>query len=248
MSNIITAKLPIHIRGTINELVVYLPGGMQQSGRLYGPAGGWSDPRDLEFIKRLNAKGYGVYALGYDVLSSYDAALGFYKPYNWIKKNVYDFTVANKYDSVHLVGFSGGGALASSQVLYYPDPLVKDMVLIGAPVNNNPKYVNMNAAFYSDQIVVPTYLIYGSSDQYRTGADTWVIKSPNTKWNQYVGGHGYEVAFDQVVDWVEEFIGAPQTTRKIIINVTVAGVKVPITLNENEARSYTIDVVGTIQG
>jgi predicted esterase len=141
----------------------------------------------------------------YDVRCKADEQRDMFKPINWIRKNIYDFAKSNGYERLHLVGFSGGGSVASSQLLYYPDRLVRSLVVISGPVANNPKAVHVNAAYFADQITARTLLVYGKDDGYRSQADVWIRNNQTAVLSEYAGGHDFrprlEWVVEQVMDW-----------------------------------------------
>jgi len=213
---------PLYLKGKegIKALVCYVPGGFYWGayGRITGPDSGWVDARDLTFCKRINNEmGFGVYCRGYDVRGTFDARLRFYKPYNWIR-NIYTFAQENGYENLHLVGFSGGGSLASSQLLYYPDQMVRSLVVISGPVANSPKAVHVNAAYYADQITTRTLLVYGNDDGYRSHADVWRRNNPSADLRKYDGGHDFQPRLDwlvmQVTNWLKRCEAARLFIRK----------------------------------
>jgi esterase/lipase len=213
---------PLYLKGKegSKDLVCYAPGGFYWGayGRITGPDSGWVDARDLTFCKRINNEmGFGVYCRGYDVRGTYDTRLRFYKPCNWIR-NIYTFAQANGYENLHLVGFSGGGSLASSQLLYYPDQMVRSLVVISGPVANNPKAVHVNAAYYADQITTRTLLVYGNDDGYRSHADVWRRNNRAAVLSKYAAGHDFQPRLDwvlqQVVDWQKKSKKVAPLARK----------------------------------
>jgi len=213
---------PLHLKGKegSKDLVCYVPGGVYWGayGRITGPDSGWVDARDLTLCKRINNEmGSGVYSRAYDIRGNYDARLRFYKPYNWIR-NIYTFAQANGYENLHLVGFSGGGSLASSQLLYYPDQMVRSLVIISGPVANSPVAVHVNAAYYADQIATRTLLVYGKDDGYRSHADLWRRNNRAAVLSEYTGGHDFQPRLDwvvqQVTNWQKKSKKALPLTRK----------------------------------
>jgi len=201
---------PLYLKGKerTKALVCYLPGGVYWGahGRITGPDKGWVDARDLEFCKRVNKEtGFDVCRKNYDVRSKWNDNKRIYVPHNWIQKNIYAFTKSEGYESLHLIGFSGGGSLASSQLLYYPNEMVQSLVIISGPVANNPKAVHVNAAYYADQITTRTLLVYGKDDGYRSHADVWRRNNPAAALREYKGGHDFQPQLGwvvkQVIDW-----------------------------------------------
>lgn len=205
----------------VKDLVCYVPGGVYwpAEGRVKGPDNGWVDARDLELCRRINTKtGFGVCSMPYDVRCIADEQRDMFKPINWIRKNVYDFAKSNGYEMLHLVGFSGGGSVASSQLLYYPDKLVRSLVIISGPVANNPKAVHVNAAYFSDQITTRTLLVYGKDDGYRSQADVWIRNNRAAVLSEYAGGHDFQPRLgsvvQQVMDWQKKSKKAVLPPRK----------------------------------
>ena len=246
-------KLPLYLEGR-DDLICYLPGGIYfgSSGQI--TSSGWVDARDLELCTRLHRRtGFGVYSLGYDIRSAFSVPLLFYKPNNWINR-VYDFARTKEYERVHLIGFSGGGSVASSQTLYYSDPIVKNLIIISGMVGHNPKAAHVNAAFWSNQILPPTLLIYGRDDGLYSGAVEWLKHNPETKLIPYNGGHDYQPVMSQVEDAIVAQISPdssppppPPTGRKIIVKVTVGAIPLEVTLRENQTETITITATPRIE-
>jgi len=219
-----TVMRPLYLEGKegTKDLMCYVPGGVYwpAQGRVVGPDKGWVDSRDLEFCKKINTKtGFGIYSKPYNVGWTYDRKRNVQKPINWIRKNIYDFAKSNGYERLHLVGFSGGGSVASSQLLYYPDKLVRSLVIISGPVANNPKAVHVNAAYFSDQITTRTLLVYGKDDGYRSQADLWIRNNRAAVLSEYEGGHDFQPRLDsvvqQVMDWQKKSKKAVLPPRKV---------------------------------
>ena len=76
---------------------------------------------------------------------------------------------------MHLVGYSGGGAVASSQLVDHGKDMVQSLIIINGPVAENKPH--MNAAYYADRIKPRTLLIYGTKDDYRRAIDIWKKKN-----------------------------------------------------------------------
>ena len=249
----LATKLPLYLAGQ-NDLICYLPGGIYwgSSGRVVSTDAEWVDARDLEICIRLHQRTEcGVYSLTYDIRSSFDTGLLFYKPHKWINR-VYDFAKTKGYTKVHLVGFSGGGSVASSQFLYYPDPIVRNLIIISGKTAHKPKAAHVNAAFYSDQITIPTLLIYGRTDGLRPDANEWIKNNLRAKLIEYEGGHDFQPMLKLVEDSIVQQI-APEVTpppsagRKIKLQITINGIPVTVRLTEGEKQTITADVVATIE-
>jgi len=201
---------PLYLKGEerAKDLVCYLPGGLYWGayGRVKGPNKGWVDARDFEFCKRINTKtGFGVYSTPYDVRCTYDRQRDVYKPINWIGRNIYAFAKSKGYERLHLVGFSGGGSVASSQLLWYPDEMVRSLVIISGPVANSPVAVHVNAAYSADQITTRALLVYGKDDGYRSHADVWIRNNPAAVLSEYTGGHDFQPQLARVVEQVTKW-------------------------------------------
>lgn len=201
---------PLYLKGEegIKDLVCYIPGGVYWGGRgrITGPNKGWVDGRDLEFCKSINTKtGFSVYSKPYDVGWTRDKKRDVFKPINWIRRNIYAFAKSKGYERLHLVGFSGGGSAASSQLLWYPDEIVRSLVIISGPVANSPMAVHVNAAYFADQITTRTLLIYGKDDGYRSHADVWIRNNPAAVLKEYAGGHDFQPHLLRVVEQVTKW-------------------------------------------
>jgi hypothetical protein len=138
-------------------------------------------------------------------------------PFNWIR-DVYDYAYAKKYERLHLVGYSGGAMLASSQLAFWPprpdrkDPTVRSLVLIAGDVAAGHDMPHRNAAYFANRIDTRTRLIYGTGDDdAKRGAQKW--KECNSKADippPYDGGHNFydDGQFDKVtrmvIDWLKK--------------------------------------------
>ena len=205
------------------DLVCYLPPGKKGGASellLSGPGNEWDSDRDkcrdtklcnllstrTEFT--VGACLYEVYGLG-----SLDKD-GVRKPMNWIG-DLYRYAKRMKYERLHLVGYSGGAMLASSQLVFHPQPAdcptVKTLVLIAAPVADGLDKAHRNAAFFADRVKARTRLIWGTDDnEARLGAEEWKKRNPAADSQPYTGGHNFydDGQFDKVsemaISWIKE--------------------------------------------
>jgi len=188
------------------------PGGL--SGRIAGPLGGWVVGRDYEMCRRINEKtGFAVYSPCYDITSHWEPEEKRGIPASWIR-GVYRYAKEKmKHRFLYLVGFSGGGAVASSQLVDYPDKMVQGLVVISGPVAEGGPHTS--AAFYADRINVRTLLVYGKRDGYNRGVDKWMETTRQSKTRvdklYYEGGHDYgerdssfKLVTNAVVDWLKK--------------------------------------------
>jgi len=155
------------------HLVCYIPPGELNpqglSGVIAGPLGGWVVSRDYEFCSRISEKtGFAVYSPCYEIYSHWEPEEKRGVPNPWIR-GVYRYATKLKHKLVYLVGFSGGGAVASSQLVDYPDKMVQGLVVISGPVAEGGPHTS--AGFYADRINLRTLLVYGKLDGYNTGVD-----------------------------------------------------------------------------
>ena len=114
------------LSGSKKDIVCYLPPGDRGGGSellLSGPGRQWDSDqdkcRDTKLCNLLFTRtGFTVGACFYEVyaLGSLDKN-GVRKPMNWIK-DLYEYAKRMKYERLHLVGYSGGAMLASSQLVF----------------------------------------------------------------------------------------------------------------------------------
>ena len=205
------------------DLVCYLPPGDkggQSELLLSGPGAEWDSDndkcRDTKLCNLvLQHTGFTVGACFYEVygLGSLDKD-GVRKPMNWIG-DLYKYAKRMKYERLHLVGYSGGAMLASSQLVFHPPPAncptVKTLVLIAAYVADGLDKAHRNAAFFADRVKAKTRLIWGTNDKAaRLGAEEWRKRNPAADSQPYTGGHNFydDGQFDKVsgmaIGWIKE--------------------------------------------
>jgi pimeloyl-ACP methyl ester carboxylesterase len=195
------------------------------SGRIAGPRGGWVVGRDYEMCTRINSKtkgtGFAVYSPSYEITSRWDPKQKRGVPAPWIK-GVYSYATKKKHSFLHLIGFSGGGAVASSQLVDYPDKMVQGLVVISGPAAEGGPHTS--AAFYANRINVRTLLTYGKLDGYNRAVDVWMQRARENKTHvdklYYEGGHDYgqpkdsfELVTNTVIDWLKNVALSPRRTR-----------------------------------
>lgn len=184
------------------------------SGVIAGPTQkGWVVGRDYELCSRINEKtGLAVYSPSYEINSHWNPDEDRGVPVPWIR-GLYRYATKQKHKFIYLVGFSGGGAVASSQLVDYPDKMVQGLVVISGPVAEGGPHTS--AAFYADRINVGTLLVYGRLDGYNRAIDKWIERTRQSKIRvdklYYEGGHDYgerkdsfELVTKSVIDWLEE--------------------------------------------
>lgn len=209
--------------GTKDHLVWYLSAGWlrpdNREGCVAGPLkkGDWLIDRDKELCKRIHERTrFGVRCEPYDVGSRRSDAGRI--PYGWIR-GVYKYARENGYRWLHLVGFSGGGAVASSQLVYHSNKngkMVQSLVVISGPIaehTGDPKgcVPHTNAADCADRIAARTLLIYGKQDPLRRGIAAWKRKNDGAEPFYYEGDHDFgkrgEPSFERVSEkvlvWLE---------------------------------------------
>ena len=149
----IRTRPPLYLaaKGDPEHLVCYIPPGDLNpdglSGRIAGPRGGWVVGRDYEMCSRINDRtGFAVYSPCYEITSHWDPEQKRGVPAAWIKGVYRDATRKMKHRFLYLVGFSGGGAVASSQLVDYPDKIVQGLVVISGPAAEGGPHTS--AAFY----------------------------------------------------------------------------------------------------
>jgi len=179
-----------------------------------GPLGEWIVSRDYEFCMRIKREtGFSIYSPEYDITSHWVPEKRRGVPVPWIRR-VYRFAESKKRRFIHLVGFSGGAAVASSQLVDYPDDSVQTLVVISGPVAEGGPHTD--AAAYADKIKVRTLLIYGKQDGYNHGVGKWTEKAreANVKVDNlyYEGGHDFgrsgDPSFEQVTKKVMAWLAS----------------------------------------
>jgi hypothetical protein len=212
------------------HLVCYVPPGELNpdglSGRIAGPRvgrfDGWIVGRDYEMCTRINDRtGFAVYSPCYDIYSHWEPEENRGVPDPWIK-GVYRHAKEKKHRFLYLVGFSGGGAVASSQLVDYPDKMVQGLVVISGPAAEDGPHTS--AAFYADRIDVRTLLVYGKLDGYNKAIDVWMGRTHQNKTRvdklYYEGGHDYgerkdsfELVTNTVIDWLKNVARSSMALR-----------------------------------
>jgi pimeloyl-ACP methyl ester carboxylesterase len=210
------------LAGSKKDFVCYLPPG-QRGGTsellLSGPGNEWDSDRDKCRDTRLcnllsTRTGFTVGACFYEVygLGSLDKD-GVRKPRNWIG-DLYKYAKRMKYERLHLVGYSGGAMLASSQLVFHPPPsdcaTVKTLVLIAAYTADGLDKAHRNAAFFADRVKAKTRLIWGTGDDAaRLGAEEWKKRNAAADSQPYTGGHNFydDGQFDKVSEMAITWIG-----------------------------------------
>lgn len=213
-----TRLFKVFLEGSKKDLVCYLPPGLYKGSRIWGPDVEWNSDRDKrrdsEFCDQIRRQTRStVGACFYDVPSS-PSKNGVWKPFPWIR-DVYGFAKKGKYERLHLVGYSGGAMLASSQLAFHPprperkDPSVRTLVLIAGDVAAGRDRPHRNAAYFADGIDARTLLIWGTKDEAaRLGAQMWKERNSKADTSSYDGGHNFydDGRFDNVtrmvVDWL----------------------------------------------
>jgi len=222
----------VFLRGSKKDLVCYLPPGNRYTGgRIAGPENQWNSDRDRRRDSELcnqiwKQTGCTVGACFYDVYSSPLDKNGVRRPHNWIG-SVYDFAKKAKYERLHLVGYSGGAMLASSQLVFHPsrpkrqDPIVRTLVLIAGDVAARRDVPHRNAAYVADKIEARTLLIWGTKDDpAKRGAQVWTEHNPRAKERHYDGGHNFydDGQFGNVtgmvVDWLTKEPAIKQMAKR----------------------------------
>lgn len=217
----ITNRPPLYLpaKGDPDHLVCYIPPGEVnpdfRTGVIKGPLCGWVVGRDYEICSRINDKtkgtGFAVYSPCYEITSRWDPDQKRGVPAAWIK-GVYRYAKV-KHKFLYLVGFSGGGAVASSQLVDYPDKMVQGLVVISGPMAEGGPHTS--AAYYADRINVRTLLIYGKLDGYNNAINVWMERTRQNKTRvdklYYEGGHNYgepkdsfDLVTNTVIDWLKK--------------------------------------------
>jgi len=222
---------PFTVDGKKDHLVCYLWGGkIKPPGftGIVGTLGDWENARDSVLCERIREKtDFGVHSPQSPYFSSWEWSdkEGRNIPTEFVKR-FYDLAKKRRYKWVHLVGFSGGGAVLSSSLAHHSDKpdasMVKSLVVISGPIaergqHNDPKkdkftcIPHTDAAFYAGNIKAKTLLIYGDEDFLRDGIAEWNKRNEAKVPPFYHGGHdfgrekqeSFELVAKTVIDWLK---------------------------------------------
>ena len=218
--------------GERDHLVCYLWGGkIRPSENPTGIAGtqkDWEPERDSVLCEKILAETkFGVHSPESPYRSSWEWSAKERQniPKEFVKR-FYNLAKKGRYKWVHLVGFSGGGAVLSSALAHHSDKpdasMVKSLVVISGPIaehgqHGDPKKDKFtcipytNAAFYAENIKTKTLLIYGDEDFLKDGAAEWNKRNKAEVPPFYHGDHDFgregQESFKQVaktvIDWLK---------------------------------------------
>lgn len=196
--------------GKKNHLVCYLWGGkIKPPGftGIVGTLGDWKDERDGVFCERINQEtGFGVHCRTPPYFSSfeYSEKEGRNIPTEFVRR-FYREAKNGGYKFIHLVGFSGGGAIAASTLAHHSDKknasMVKSLIVINGPImergqRRDPEKDKLSciphtdAAYYAQNIKARTLLIYADQEFLREGVAEWKKRNKAEDW-YYPGEHDF---------------------------------------------------------
>ena len=220
---------PFTVDGRKDHLVCYLWGGkIKPPGftGIVGTLGDWENARDSVLCERIREQTeFGVHSPKSPYFSSWEWSDKEDRniPKGFVKR-FYNVGKKRRYKWIHLVGFSGGGAVLSSALAHHSDKpnasMVKSLVVINGPVaergqHGDPqrdKYScvpHTDAAYYAQNINARTLLIYGDQEPLRDGVAEWKKRKKAEDW-YYHGEHDFgrtAQSFDsvtkKVIDWLK---------------------------------------------
>jgi len=223
---------PFTVDGEKDHLVCYLWGGNikppENPTGIAGTLGDWENARDSVLCEKIHDKtDFGVHSPEPPYRSSWEWSdkEGHNIPTEFVKR-FYDLAKKRRYKWVHLVGFSGGGAVLSSALVHHSDKkdagMVKSLVIISGPIaergqHNDPEKDRFtckpytDAAFYAGNIKTETLLIYGDEDFLKDGVAEWNKRNKAKVPPFYHGGHdfgrekqeSFELVAKTVIDWLK---------------------------------------------
>lgn len=223
---------PFTVDGKKDHLVCYLWGGKirppENPRGIAGTQKDWEPARDSVLCERIHDQtDFGIHSPEPPYRSSWEWSdkEGRIIPKDFVKR-FYDLARKRRYKWIHLLGFSGGGAVLSSALVHHSDKkdagMVKSLVVISGPIaedgqHNDPEKDKFtcipytDAAFYAKNIKTETLLIYGDADFLKDGAAEWKKRNKAKVPPFYHGGHDFgregQESFKQVaktvIDWLK---------------------------------------------
>ena len=214
--------------GKRNHLVCYLWGGdIKPPGYsgIVGTLGHWKDERDGVLCERIHEQTkFGVHCTTPPYVASFEWSdkEGRNIPREFIKR-FYSEARNDGYKSIHLVGFSGGGAVAASTLAHHSDKkdasMVKSLIVINSPIaerggSGDPQrdkfscVPHTDAAYYAKNIRTRTLLIYADQEVLKEGVAEWKKRNQVEDW-YYQGEHDFgktPQSFDSVTKKVIDFL------------------------------------------
>jgi len=214
--------------GKKDHLVCYLWGGdIKPPGfsGIVGTLGHWKDERDGVFCERVNQQTeFGVHCptAPYRTTFQWSEKEGRNIPGEFIKR-FYSEARKGGYKSIHLVGFSGGGAVSSSALAHHSDKkdasMVKSLIVINSPIaerggSGDPQrdkfscVPHTDSAYYAKSIRARTLLIYADQEVLKGGVAEWKKRNQAEDW-YYQGEHDFgktPQSFDSVTKKVIDFL------------------------------------------
>lgn len=226
--------------GKKDHLVCYLWGGDIKPPGFSGivsTLGHWKDERDGVFCERVNQQTeFGLHCPApYATSFEWSEKESRHIPREFTKR-FYSEARKGGYKSIHLVGFSGGGAVASSTLAHHSDKkdasMVKSLVVINGPIaEREGKFScvpHTDGAYYADRIKASTLLIYGDQEQLRRGVAVWKARNL-AKDLTYHGGHDFGETSESfgtvtkmVIDWLKK---SPDQRPRVAPLIRRKGVK-----------------------
>jgi pimeloyl-ACP methyl ester carboxylesterase len=180
--------------------------------------GAWKNDRDSVFCERVaQDTEFGVHCPK-PYASSFEWSDKERRNVPWqMTKAFYKVAKDNGYKWIHLVGYSGGGAVASSVLAHHSDKkdanMIKSLIVINGPIaEREGKYCCIpytDGAYYAERTNAKTLLIYGDSDPCRRGVDEWRSRNKAEVPPFYHGGHDFgetSKMFDSVTKTVTDWL------------------------------------------
>jgi len=203
-----------------DHLVCYLWGGTidHALGRIVSSLGAWRNDRDSVFCERiLQETHFGVHCpTPYESSFEWSEKEGRNVPWQMTKR-FYKIAKDNGYKWIHLVGYSGGGAVASSVLAHHSDKkdanMVKSLIVINGQIAEREGDYSClpytDGAYYAEGVKARTLLIYGDADPCRKDADEWKKRNKAEVPPFYHGGHDFgetPETFNSVTKTVIDFL------------------------------------------
>jgi len=212
--------------GKRDHLVCYLWGGeIKPPGftGIVGTLGNWENARDSVLCERIREQtDFGVHCPESPYVSSseWSDKEGRSIPTEFVRR-FYNVAKKRRYKWIHLLGYSGGGAVLSSALAHHSDKpdarMVKSLVVINGPIaergqSGDPKrdkfscVPHTDAAYYAQNIKARTLLIYGDDDPCRKGVEEWNKRNKAEVPPFYHGGHDFGREGQESFEWVAKTV------------------------------------------
>ena len=210
---------PFTVDGKKDHLVCYLWGGkIKPPGftGIVGTLGDWENARDSVLCERIREQtDFGVHSPQSPYFSSWEWSdkEGRNIPKEFVKR-FYNVAKKRRYKWIHLLGYSGGGAVLSSALAHHSDKkdasMVKSLIIINGQIAERTGTYSCipytDAAYYAERIKAGTLLIYGDDDPCRKDVEEWNKRNKAKVPPFYHGGHDFGREEQESFEWVAKTV------------------------------------------